>query len=239
MTKVVLLVLLAALDIVSVVIAAETNCPEHFVGGKAPDLLSPKLSVMAREVCYKGYAVLHSGVTRTPVYAAEHLTRERLLQAKGLKRKNNFHPDENIPKSERAELKHYANSGYDRGHMAPSANMSDELSQYESFSLANMVPQNPNNNRGVWAQIETEVRLMALELGALYVISGPLFDDEPTIINAKVSIPAKLFKIVFNEQGSFVRGYLVTNTTEADSQFFSQQQIEQIAALSFVLPQAK
>ena len=167
-----LLTLLTVLTLVSISIAAGTNCPEHFAGGKAPDLLNPELVVMAREVCYSGYAVMHSGVTRTPIYAAEYLTKERLLQAKGLKRQNRFHPDENIPTTERSELHHYAKSGYDRGHMAPSADMFDEKSQYESFSLANIVPQNPNNNRGSWAKIEAEVREMVMERGSLYVVTG-------------------------------------------------------------------
>ena len=125
--------------------ASQTDCPEHFAGGQAPDLINQKLSTKTQEVCYSGYALKHSGVTRTPLYASEHLTRDRLAQGKGLKRKNQFHADENVPQSERAELHHYARSGYDRGHVAPSADMFDEQSQYECFSLANMVPQVPKS----------------------------------------------------------------------------------------------
>ena len=86
---------------------------EHFADGQAPDLINQKLSVKTQEICYSGYAVEHSGVTRTPLYAAEHLTRDRLTQGKGLKRHNQFHPDEYIPESDRAELHHYAHSGYE------------------------------------------------------------------------------------------------------------------------------
>ena len=95
----------------SSVFAGPTDCPEHFVDGQAPDLINQKLSTKAQEICYSGYALKHSGITRTPLYAAEHLTRDRLAQGKGLKRKNQFHADENIPESDRAELHHYARSG--------------------------------------------------------------------------------------------------------------------------------
>jgi len=47
--------------------ASQTDCPEHFVDGQAPDLVNQKLSTKAQEVCYSGYALKHSGVTRTPL----------------------------------------------------------------------------------------------------------------------------------------------------------------------------
>ena len=61
-----------------------TACPEYFADGQAPDLINQKLSAKTQEVCYSGYAVEHSGVTRTLLYTAEHLTRDRLMQGKGL-----------------------------------------------------------------------------------------------------------------------------------------------------------
>lgn len=108
----------------SILSAAQTSCPEHFADGQAPDLINPKLATKTKDVCYSGYAIKHSGITRTPLYSAEHLTRDRLAQAKGMKRNSKFFPDPNIPTSERAELHHYARSGYDRGHMSPSTRVS-------------------------------------------------------------------------------------------------------------------
>lgn len=224
--------LLAILVLVSSAIAAETNCPEHFAGGIAPDLLNPKLTVMAREVCYSGYAVMHSGVTRTPIYAAEYLTRERLLKAKGVKRQNSFHPDDNIPESERAELKHYAKSGYDRGHMAPSADMFDEKSQYESFSLANIVPQVKANNRGAWAKIEAEVRSLVMERGNLYVVTGPIFDDKNrSRIGDAVDVPAKLFKAVIDFQRLEAWVYLIENSAVGNNTRVSINDLEGISRI--------
>lgn len=224
--------LLVTLFLARLALAADTNCPEHFAGGKAPDLINPKLNITAREVCYSGYAIKHSGVTRTPIYSAEYLTKERLLQAKGVKRKNSFHPDENIPASERAELKHYAKSVYDRGHMAPSADMSDEQSQYESFSLANMVPQNPNNNRGAWARLESTVRQRAMERGKVYVVTGTIFDtSNPVFASGVVSVPSALFKIVYDPVANETEVYLTANKASAEPYSLSLSQLEQITEL--------
>ena len=60
------------------------------------------------------------------------------------------HADANLPNDDRAELSDYVRSGFDRGHMAPNGDMPTRSGQYESFTLANMVLQNPNNNRYIW-----------------------------------------------------------------------------------------
>ncbi len=166
------------LTVVAIADAAHISCPEHFAGGQAPDLINQKLAAKTREVCYSEYGVMHSGVTRTPLYSAEHLTRERLELAKTMKRSSKFFPDPHLPPSERAELRYYARSGYDRGHMAPSADMPDEKSQQECFSLANIVPQESENNRGPWEGVESAVRKLTKDRGELYVITGPIFRGE-------------------------------------------------------------
>lgn len=101
--------------------AGTTSCPNHFVNGQSPDFINQKLTEKAREVCYSDFALKHSGVTRTPLYSAEHLTRERLAMAKQIRRSSTFYPDPYIPLSERAELRHYARSGYSRGHVQNTA----------------------------------------------------------------------------------------------------------------------
>ncbi|MEI6215434.1 MAG: DNA/RNA non-specific endonuclease [Desulfuromonadales bacterium] len=228
----ILLVLLASVPVP--VSAAESKCPEHFAGGVAPDLIRQDLNYLAREVCYSGYAVLHSGSTRTPIYTAEHLTRERLLQARGVKRSNRFHPDDNIPYPERAELSDYARSGYDRGHMAPAADMPDGQSMYESFSLANMVPQNPTHNRGAWARVEADVRTMALERGQLYVITGPIFaDEDQEKLKGGVRVPGKLFKVLLDQQGNVIKAIQADNSATGESRDISLAVLEGRTGLLF------
>ncbi|ACD93962.1 DNA/RNA non-specific endonuclease [Trichlorobacter lovleyi] len=213
--------------------ASQTGCSEHFANGQAPDFINQKLTAKTREICYSGFAVKHSGVTRTPLYAAEHLTRDRILQGKGLKRQSKFHPDENIPRSERAELHHYARSEYDRGHIAPSADMFDIKSQYECFSLANMVPQIPENNRGPWGGIESAVRMMAKSKGNLYVVTGPIYQGgNIKQIGGAVMVPTKLFKAVYDPQRKEAGAYLIDNTAGAQPEKISIAELETLTGIT-------
>ena len=222
-----------ALITTTIAFAEQTRCPEHFAGGQAPDLVNQKLSVKTREVCYTGFGLLHSGITRTPLYSAEHLTRDRLEQAKGLKRNSKFFPDPNIPASERAELRHYARSGYDRGHVAPSADMPDESSQQECFSLANMVPQVPENNRGIWEGVESTVRKLTKARGELFVVTGPIFmGDNLQRIGGAVMVPTKLYKAVYDPNRQEAGAYLVDNTESAQPQIISITELEKLTGIS-------
>ena len=217
----------------SIAYAAQTSCPEHFANGQAPDLVDQKLASKARDICYSGYATKHSGLTRTPLFSAEHLTRERLLQGRGLKRQSKFHPDPNIPASERAELHHYARSGYDRGHVAPSADMFDLQSQQECFSLANMVPQEPSVNRGIWEAVESATRKLTKERGDLYVVTGPIFSgDNIQRIGGAVMVPTQMFKAIYDPKRHEAGVYLVGNDEGAQVQTISIRQLEQLSGIS-------
>lgn len=212
--------------------AAQTACPQHYAGGQAPDFINQKLTAKTREVCYSGYGLMHSGITRTPLYSAEHLTRERLQQSRNMQRKSTYYPDPNIPFNERAELHHYARSGFSRGHIAPSGDMPDERSQQESFSLANMVPQVAENNQGIWERIESAVRGMAKNRGELYVVTGPIFQGASLKrIGGAVMVPTQLFKAVYDPKRQEAGAYIVDNTADARPVKVSIAELEKIAGM--------
>ncbi len=98
-------------------------CPSLFAGGQPPVLLDPRLAQRTHGLCYNAFAVLDSGVTRGPLWSAEHPTAAGLDAARGQPRVNQFHPEDALPPDDRAELEDYVRSGYDRGHMTPSGDM--------------------------------------------------------------------------------------------------------------------
>lgn len=155
-------------------------------------------------MCYDAFAILHSGESKTPVYVAQRLKRASVEDADE-KRTNRFFADARLPSAGKATLEDYKGSGYDRGHMAPAADMPTAQAMAQSFSLANMVPQASEFNRGVWAKsVEAATRKYARAAkGNVYVITGPVYEpsiaERPSIGVGKVRVPKYLFKLVYDE----------------------------------------
>lgn len=178
--------------------AEASNCPSFFFGGQAPDIINKNMSAKTTDICYTAYALKHSGLTNTPLYAAEYLTKQVISNAKGQDRKDSFHAEPSLKKGERAELKDYVKSGYHRGHMAPFGDMDNEKAQHESFSLANMIPQNGPNNTTEWVHIESMTRNLVLKHGSAYVITGPIFiGNSLQKLNNRVFVPTHIFKAIY------------------------------------------
>ncbi|MDD2358501.1 MAG: DNA/RNA non-specific endonuclease [Thiovulaceae bacterium] len=222
-----LLPLLTAMTLYS----ASTTCSNIYLDNTAPDFINTKLSAKTQELCYKEFAVEHSGVSRTPLWSAEHLTRNN-LNGKA-ERSNEFHAEARLSSDVRAELNDYAHSGYDRGHMSPSADFVDPQSNNECFTLANMVPQNHNNNAGIWAAIEGATRFIAKKQGEAYVITGPIFDGakiERT--NGRVFIPTKLFKAIYVPSFNQAAAYITNNAPGNTYQVVSIAELEKLTDIN-------
>lgn len=207
-----ILVSLSALICLNLIQSAHAaDCATQLYQGKPP-VVPAQMQNKAQYVCSSGFAVLHSGVTKTPLFSAERLTRDRIEQAKKLERVDSFHPEPSLPPSQRAELRDYSRSGYDRGHLAPNKDMSDVVMQRESFSLANMVPQDPNNNRGIWENIESATRRLVEKSEEGYVVSGPAFLGNQILrIGNNVFVPTHLWKAVHIPSKRMTGVYWVNN----------------------------
>lgn len=94
----------------------------------------------------------------------------------------------------------YKSSGFDRGHLAPAADMKiSQKAMDESFYMSNMSPQLPAFNRGIWSRLEDQVRDWVGYADTFYVISGGILSDSlPQIGTNQVSVPELYFKIVFD-----------------------------------------
>ncbi len=189
-----------------------SKCPQFFAKSKPPVVKpQPKL----RALCFDAFAILHSGVSKTPVYVAQKLDRESIADADE-KRFDKFYEEGRLPKEERATLEDYKHSGWSRGHMAPAGDMPTPSAMAQSFSLANMVPQAIKHNGGAWANsVEKATRhYVARARGNVYVITGPVFESFQTIGPGQVAVPTYLFKLVYDEERNIAWAYWHANSNE-------------------------
>lgn len=92
----------------------------------------------------------------------------------------------------------YSGAGYDRGHMCPSADRTDnDTDNALVFLMSNIIPQAPDNNEGVWGNFEDYCRTLALSGDELMIICGPSgFDGSLIQPSQRVFVPAYTWKIV-------------------------------------------
>lgn len=210
---------------------ADPACDAQFLEGRRPEMVQAQPGV--RELCSDAFATLWSPATRDPVYSAEHLTAEGLIAGQAVKRVDAFHPDPRVPTASRATLRDYSGGRFDRGHMAPAHDMPTAKAGRESFSLANMVPQNKPLNRGAWAKIEETVRAQIVPRfrGEGWVVTGPIFDDESRRLKGRVAIPSRLFKAVYIPGDDFgnalvVGAWIVKNAAAPETRFVSLEALK-------------
>ena len=155
-----------------------------------------------RLITHKGYTVSYNYDWKIPNWVAYELTD---IEVQGdVPRYDKFKPDPMVPQNVSAHTNDYKHSGYDRGHMAPAADMKwDEQAMRESFYLSNICPQNPNLNGGVWKDLEEQVRELASQKGKILVICGPIVNDtSKTIGENNVVVPQAFFKVLLQEENN-------------------------------------
>lgn len=197
--------------------SAFDGCSDLFPGGRPIPLTIVSQEWKPRGLCSDSFAVLHSGRSKTPLVVVERMNHAQLLDAKGEPRFNQFFPDPRLPDGERAHLDDYKGSGFDRGHMAAAGNAPTPNAMAQSFSLANIVPQDPTNNQKIWKKLETDTRKYAKRAqGDVFVFTGPIFDPGyETIGRNKIWVPTRLFKLVYDQATGRAWAHVLPNISNA------------------------
>ena len=134
-------------------------------------------------------------------------------------RQDNFRPDDALPaEAYKVRPSDYTASGYDRGHIAPSADRTrNEADNSSTFLMTNMMPQVPELNRGVWGDLEEYCRELVQQGKELYIIAGPVGRNGSIGRKEKIAVPAKNWKVivVLDRQGLGMQGVNANTRTIA------------------------
>ena len=163
-------------------------------------------------ICHTGYCLSYDINYKLAKWVAYELT---FAETQGtFARNDKFKPDPLLTKNS-ASLDDYKKSGYDRGHLAPAADMKwSAEAMKESFYLSNMSPQDKSFNRGIWKKLEEQVRDWAVENKAVYITTGPLLEQGlPTIGPNRIPIPKAFYKVILDYTQPEVKaiGFIIPN----------------------------
>ena len=185
-----------------------------------------------------GYTVSYNVYYKNPNWVAWELTRE---ETKGeTDRYDKFMPDPDLPEP-RVIHKDYTRSGYDRGHMAPAADMKwSKQAMIESFYMSNICPQVGNLNRGDWNDLEELCRDWAEKYGRIYIACGPIFDSKSPkrISEHKVAVPDRFFKIIliYNRKNPIAMGFIFKNiarSQDIEKYMVTVDSVENVTGMDF------
>ena len=196
----------------------------------------PKYDADDTIIKHRGYTLSYNSKYKQANWVAYLLTKDETV--KRFQRGEFFAPDPMIPGTDFKV--DYLKSGYDRGHLAPAADMGYSMeTMVQSFFYTNMSPQLPRFNRGVWKKLEMQVRNLAVEFDSLYVVTGPIFDSVmPTIGPHRVAVPKAYYKVLLQKRnGNWLGiGYILTNSNiKVDFKEYATNidKVEEITGLDF------
>lgn len=207
--------------------SGNSQCLNQFYREQPPILMKQSLSKNSYPLCFNGFNLMYSGVSKTPLWTAEYLSPDRLSQK--IQREDSFHEESRVSASHRATLSDYRASGYDRGHMSPNADMPNKASQFDSFSLANMVPQAPKNNQQIWRELEEATRaLVTKNKQDVYIVTGPVYSGKKLkTIGDGVIVPTAVFKAVYIPKSGIIGAYYAPNDNSLKVSVVSVCQLEE------------
>jgi endonuclease G len=156
-------------------------------------------------ITHIGYTLAYDTTYLLAKWVAYELTKEETNS--NIDRDDRFVADPKLT-SHSAKNEDYKGTGYDKGHLAPCADMSfSDTTMQESFYLSNMAPQKPGFNRGVWKRLETQTREWAIDNTAVYIVTGPILTEGlPTIGKNKVTVPEYFYKVILDYTPPEVKG---------------------------------
>jgi endonuclease G, mitochondrial len=187
---------------------------------------------------YDGFHLSYNEQHEQAEWVVYILTRD-MIENGNVKRKEHFEEDENVSAGS-AELSDYRNSGYDRGHLAPAADMKwSEKAMDQSFLLSNISPQNHNFNAGIWKRLEEKIRDWAVFYDSLYVVTGPVLKNiSKTIGENEVSVPESFYKavLIIKKESPKAIAFLMSNRAggkNIDQFVISIDSLESITGIDF------
>ena len=164
----------------------------NLVGSRGSYLLPGHWDARRRQC--EGYGSREGSARGIPNWVSWQLNRSWLGS---VERSNDFRPDPDLPDGCYAVRPNdYRRSGYDRGHLIPSGDRTHtEIDNSATFTMTNMMPQSPANNREIWRELEEYSRDLVSQGKELYIVAGGE-GQAKKIAEGKITVPEYTWKVI-------------------------------------------
>lgn len=224
-------------------IGLETNQEKIAQSAERADMKRLEIPAMPRAkqgqiIQRMGYTLAYDSKNKTPQWVAWELTKE---ETRGnAERTNEFLPDPDVIGTQIVTYD-YSGSGYDRGHMAPAADMKwNKQAMKESFYMSNICPQDHNLNTEDWNDLEIKSREWARRFGKVYIACGPIYQGKRNeyIGDNRVKVPDAFFKVILIQSAKVNKALGFYFENEAGERSLKEylmpvDQIEQLTGIDF------
>lgn len=176
----------------------------HCADGTCPKGAASSNDLVVREI----FVYSNNGTTKFADWVAYRVTRETIGTSSSLNR--SWRSDDLLDSNDTLEPNDYRNANaeieIDRGHQAPLASFAGTVFWRSTNILSNITPQKSELNQGPWLDLESAIRAAVFDSGDLYVVTGPLYDDQENQVQLPEAdeshiVPTGYFKVVATESG--------------------------------------
>lgn len=182
-----IVILLIALSVISCRKVCASECSNLYPNN------TPIVVQGTTELCNSFYVSLYDKTNQKVILVAEHLKHGSIGS---VPRNDEFHADDRIGK--KPNPSQYHDTGYDKGHMAPAGDASNEQEMYETFAMTNMTPQKPTLNRNSWRMLEEGIRKrFASSKTDMYIINIAIYGNNGQMNG--IPIPIGYWKIIISD----------------------------------------
>lgn len=173
----------------------------------------PPLEPTDQLLCKDGFVVAWDPDLRVADWVGYELTRAEATAP--ARRLDGFRGDPDITGPSRLASDAYRGSGFDRGHLAPAADMAfSDGALADSFEMSNVAPQiGPGFNRSIWRVLEAEMRGWAALRGRIAILTGPAYLEAPVRRFGEdgIAIPSHFWRIAIDLQRNEAAAFLLPN----------------------------
>ncbi|OQY42671.1 MAG: hypothetical protein B6242_15915 [Anaerolineaceae bacterium 4572_78] len=182
-----------------------------------------------------GYSLGYSFDRKCALWASYTISK-RSVQI-DVERELRFYSDTDIPSKHRVYPTDFRNSGYDKGHLAPSGSIDfSRRGNRQTFLMSNIALQHPELNRHGWQALEKTIRCWTRNKGILSVVTGPIYGKRSKHVNG-IPVPRRFYKVIYSFNHNKCIGFVMPNRlVNADKMWrhaMSVQNVEQETGYNF------